>query len=306
MTTVFCLYYILSKLIFLLCYALIPKKGAFWNKLRLKLENRIFFSPRIKKIYPVIPELKNEIEAIKLITRDCVKIYGWYVNPNNESTVAVFCHGQSENISKWQNTVLFLKKAGIGSLFLSYRGHYRSAGLPSEQGIYTDAECAIEFLHKKGIKSENIIFWGRSLGSCVACEIALKYKLKAVILESAIYDIKTAAITISDMYLKRIKLQNLKPFVEKLFEQNRFIQNFENNKKIEKIECPILILHSKEDKKIPYNIAKELHKLNKNSTLFLSEEGSHNSNEWCLDRVKEFFKELNLVENINEAYQDQK
>ncbi len=294
----FYIYYIFSKLIFVLLYSLIPKKGGIFRKLRLKLENRIFFSPRIKKVYPIIPELKGKIEPIRLMTKDFVRIYGWRINPKVTDTVVIFCHGQSESISKWQDTALFLEKAGIGALFLSYRGHYRSAGLPSEQGIYTDAETAIEYLEKQGIPSENIILWGRSLGSTVACETALRYKLKAVILESSICNIKEAAYTITELYLKIIGLSNLKTILTGLFEKTHFIQKFENDKKIAKIECPILILHSKNDVKIPHSSAEKLHKLNNKACLYLCDEGTHNSNQWCYEKVKEFIKEVNLTQSI--------
>ncbi len=293
----FYFYYILSKLLFILLYSFIPKRGGLCKKLRLKIENRIFFSPRIKKIYPIIPELKGKIEPLNLMTKDCVRIFAWHINPHIKDNVVVFCHGQSENISKWQDTALFLQQNNIGALFLSYRGHYRSAGLPSEQGVYIDAETAVEYLNRKGISHNNIIFWGRSLGSSVACEAALRYDLKGVILESAIFDIKTAAVTISDLYLKMIKIKNAKPHLEKLFEKTKFIQNFENNKKLPDIKCPILILHGKNDVKIPYEKAQELHSLNKNAKLHLSEEGTHNTNEWCYDRVKTFIEEVSYVKS---------
>lgn len=296
MKALFYFYFITNKLLLIVLYSILPKKGRFFKHLRFKIENNIFFSPRIKKIYPVKHELLGKFEPVRIMTHDCVRLYGWHIKPKENNPVILFCHGQSENISKWQDTAAFIEKSGYGAFFLSYRGHYRSAGMPDEKGIYTDAEAAISFLKRNGYDEKDIIVWGRSLGSTVACETALKYNLKGVILESPILNIKTAAMSITDMYLKQSNLYFLKKYLFDIFEKAEFRQKFENSKKIEKINCPILITHSKNDKKIPYKTSEELHSKNKNSKLFICDEGSHDTNDWCFNKIKEFILSLETME----------
>lgn len=290
-------YFITNKLLLLVLYSLLPKRGKFSAYLKFKIENNIFFSPRIKDVYPIKPELRGKIEPVRFMTGDCVKLYSWFIKPKEDKPVILFCHGQSENISKWQDTAIFIEKSGYGALFISYRGHYRSAGMPTEKGIYTDAEAAISFLKTKGYESKDIVVWGRSLGSTVACEMALRHNLKGIILESAIFNIKTAAMSLTELYLTKSNLPFLRKYLTNIFEKAEFEQKFENNKKIGKIDCPILILHSKNDIKIPYKIAEALHSENKQSKLCISECGTHDTNDWCFYEVKKFIKNLSLESN---------
>ena len=139
-----------------------------------------------------------------------VKLHARFLPPEEGKPVILFFHGQSENITKWQNTFSFFRQNGYGALFLSYRGHLKSAGRPSEEGLYTDGETAMEYLIEKGFVPENIILWGRSLGSAVALQTAIKYNVKAVVLESPILDIKQAAISVFARYVKIFKLKKFK------------------------------------------------------------------------------------------------
>ena len=176
--------FVVCKLFALIWHHLLPNKNKIGIYFKKKAENFLFFSPRVYKVTKIRKEIKEVYQPIRLFTKDLVKIHAVFLPPIKENKpVVLFLHGQSENITKWQDTFIFFKKLGMGALFLSYRGHLKSAGRPSEEGIYTDCETAIDFLTKeKGIKIENIILWGRSLGSAAAIETALKYNVKAVIL----------------------------------------------------------------------------------------------------------------------------
>lgn len=286
------LYSIINKVLLIFLHQVLPKKGAFFKYLRGKIENFLFFSPRSKNIYPIQTELLGKFEPVRLMTKDCVKLHSWFIKPKEGMPIVIFCHGQSENISKWQETAIFLEKSGYGVFLLSYRGHYKSAGKPSEEGIYTDADTAINFLVEHGYSTKNIIIWGRSLGSSIPCEMALKHNLKGIILESAISNIKSAAISLSNWYMNNMHLNFLRGIIEKSFEKIRFTQNFSNDKKINKINCPILIMHSHNDSKINSEAAHELYNSNPKARLFISKEGCHDENEWCFNKVDDFLKEL--------------
>lgn len=291
-------YFIMNKLLLIILYSILPKRGKLFTYLKFKIENNIFFSPRVKNVYPIKEELRGKFEPARLITSDCVKLYSWFIKPKDNKPVILFCHGQSENISKWQDTAIFMEQSGYGALFISYRGHYRSAGNPTEKGIYIDAEAAISFLKTKGYETKDIIIWGRSLGSTIACEMALRHKLKGIILESAIFNIKTAAMSLTELYLNQTNLPFLRTYLNNIFEKSQFKQKFENNKKIGRIDCPILILHSKNDKKIPYRIAEELHSKNNKSELCISEYGCHDTNDWCFKEVDKFIKNLSTEQAV--------
>ena len=237
-------------------------------------------------------EVKTYSEQVRLFTKDMVKLYARFLPPEEGKPVILFFHGQSENITKWQNTFSFFRQNGYGALFLSYRGHLKSAGRPSEEGLYTDAETAMEYLIEKGFVPENIILWGRSLGSAVALQTAIKYNVKAVVLESPILDIKQAAISVFARYVKIFKFVLLRRFIKWLLESADFVQMFDNGEKIQKVKSPILIMHAKNDEKISYEQSVTLSRLNPSARFFLVDDGSHDHSEWCYDEAKNFIEGL--------------
>ena len=288
--------FVICKLFALIWHHLLPSKNKFGIFFKKKAENFLFFSPRVYKVSYIKKEVKKSAEPIRLFTADMVKLHASYLKPEGDKPVVIFFHGQSENITKWQKTFLFFKRLGYGALFLSYRGHWKSAGRPSEEGIYIDAETAVEYLKKIGIKEENIILWGRSLGSAVAIQTALKYNVKAIILESPIENIKQAALSIFARYIKIFKFILLRNFIKWLIESADYIQKFANDEKIQNVKCPILIMHAKNDEKIYYEQAVSLADKNAEAQLVLEEDGSHDSADWCYSYAEKFIESLDKIE----------
>lgn len=282
--------FVICKLFVLIWHHILSGKTKFSLYFKKKAENFLFFSPRVYKVSYIRKEIKTSSEPVRLFTKDMVKLHARFLPPQEDKPIVLFFHGQSENITKWQNTFSFFKQNGYGALFLSYRGHLKSAGRPSEEGIYTDAETAMEYLINKGYSQENIILWGRSLGSAVALQTALKYDVKAVILESPILDIKQGAISIFARYVKIFKFVIMRRFIKWLLNSADFIQMFDNGKKIAQVNSPILIMHAKNDEKINYEQAITLSKLNPKAKLFIAEDGSHDRSEWCYSAAKSFIE----------------
>lgn len=287
-----CIWYFvaLCKFFVLVWHNILPfnKVGIYF---KMKAENFLFFSPRVYKKFRLQKEVKQNCTSVRLFTKDMVRIHASFLKPLDGKPVVIFFHGQSENITKWQDTFLFLKKSGYGGLFLSYRGHFKSAGRPSEEGIYIDAETAVEYLKNIGFEEKNIILWGRSLGSAPALETALKYNVKSVILESPVYNITQAALSIFSRYIRLFNIRILKHLIILLIKNADFIQKFENDKKIQNVKVPILIMHAKNDEKINFEQAVGLHENNPSSKLVLVENGSHDYADWCYPIIEEFFAE---------------
>ena len=282
--------FVVCKLFVLIWHHILSGKTRVSMYFKKKAENFLFFSPRVYKVSYIRKEVKTSSEPVRLFTKDMVKLHAMFLPPKEGKPVILFFHGQSENITKWQNTFSFFKQNGYGALFLSYRGHLKSAGRPSEEGIYIDAETGMEYLIGKGFSPENIILWGRSLGSAVALQTALKYNVKAVVLESPILDIKQAAISVFARYVKIFKFVLLRRFIKWLLESADFVQMFDNGEKIQKVKSPILIMHAKNDEKISYEQSVTLSRLNPSARFFLVDDGSHDHSEWCYDEAKKFIE----------------
>lgn len=240
------------------------------------------------------------------MNQDGVKLYGWFIKPKNKMPVLLHFHGQAESILSHQDIALYCIEKGYGLFMLSYRGHYKSSGYPTEQGLYNDAQAAIKQLKKLGVDKDKIILWGHSLGSVVAVETALKNNVLGIILQSPIKEIKSAAIDVYNFYLTRFRLKIFTPMALKHIKKINFVQKFDNFNKIKDIKCPILILHSKSDDVAPYENSLVLAEQNQNTKLYLCEEGNHWNADWCFERVFEFTNSLEHDKVKEEKVQSKK
>ena len=66
-------------------------------------------------------------------------------------------------------------------LAIDYRGFGHSTGVPSEQGLITDAEALVEWaVNVARIPTSQIVLLGHSLGTAVASGVAERYALKGI------------------------------------------------------------------------------------------------------------------------------
>ena len=79
-------------------------------------------------------------------------------------------------LSRLLNVQGLYTSIGCNVALLEYRGYGRSEGSPSEEGIYMDAQAALDFLlTRQDIATDKIVVFGRSLGGAVAIDLATMY-----------------------------------------------------------------------------------------------------------------------------------
>ncbi len=292
---------ILKKACLLLIYPIFNRKGKFFIAIRKNIENYLIFQPSKLRAKKIQRGLLKRINTQRFINSDRIKLYGWFIKPKNNMPVFLHLHGQAESILSHQDLALYCLEKGFGLFMLSYRGHYKTGGSPSERGLYKDAKAAMLQLKKLGVDEDKVILWGHSLGTVVALETAVYYNVMGVILQSPIKEIKSAAIDVLNFYFKRLHLSPLADFAKKHILQMRFVQKMDNIKKIKAVKCPILILHSKTDRIASFNNSVELNRQNPATQLYLSEHGSHWDSGWCMNSIFEFTKSLEYNEQVEKV-----
>ena len=64
----------------------------------------------------------------------------------------------------------------VNFLIVSWRGFSGNDGQPSEKNLYIDANSTIKWLEDKGVKKNQMVLYGESLGTGIAVEVASKSK----------------------------------------------------------------------------------------------------------------------------------
>ena len=221
------------------------------------------------------------IEKVKINTQDSIELLSWYHNKNlNDYKTILFLHGNAGSLENRIHKINHFKEMNVNFLLLSWRGFNGNKGKPTETGLYEDAHSAIKWLKSIGVLEKNIIIYGESLGTGVAIEVAQNKNFGGIILESPFTSMIDAA---KEKY----------PYLPVKF---LLKDKYESDKKIKNIKSPILIMHGKVDKLVPFYMGKKLYDLaNEPKYFYFSEYDNHmmEYNEKLLKHLKGFIKSLN-------------
>ena len=99
-----------------------------------------------------------------------VHVVSWtYQQPKGSSRTVVYCHGNGENLQALSvsNFLAVMEQFGANFIVIDYPSYGLSTGTPNQYNLVTAATKAIEWA-KSTYPSNQIIVWGRSLGTGVA------------------------------------------------------------------------------------------------------------------------------------------
>ena len=227
-------------------------------------------------------EIGLAFERVSLQTPDGLTLDAFYTpHPQPRGTV-LFCHGNGGNITHRLPTIRILHDLGFASLFFDYRGYGRSQGSPDEEGTYTDARAAWDYLvDTRGEASSRILIHGRSLGTAIAAWLAVDRDPAGLILESGFTSVPDVA---SRMYR----------FVPTAW-LCRF--RYATVDYVAKAACPVLVLHSPDDEMLPFDQSQGLYAAAPEPKRFVELTGGHNdahleSGQVYLEALDSFAAEL--------------
>ena len=242
-------------------------------------QRNLLYHPKENNYYG--DELLVDISRVKIKTKDNIDLISWYHNKNpiNYKTI-LFLHGNAGSLENRIHKINHFKDMKVNFLIIAWRGFSGNKGKPTEKGLYEDARSAVAWLKSKNIKERNIIIYGESLGTAVAVEIAQNRNFAGIILESPFTSMTDAG-------------KNKYPFLPiKLLLKDKY----ESDKKIKNINIPILIMHGKVDKIVPFNMGRKMYELaNKPKYFYFSDYDNHmmEYNKKLLNSLKSFIYGLN-------------
>lgn len=170
--------------------------------------------------------------------------------------LVLYFHGNANNLDRWAGLYGQFTTRGYDFFIIDYRGYGKSSGYPDEKKFYEDARTIYDQMLEK-YKPENIVLFGRSLGTGVASQLATQVDAKMLVLETPYYSIRDVI---------RIRF----PFLWMPVPLPHRFPNFEH---LPKVKCPIYIFQGTEDSIVPYQSAIKLKSLLKLEDEFIVIEG---------------------------------
>ena len=224
----------------------------------------IYFPYKLDKQFEY-PRYVSNMEEVFITCENGNTINGLYASGRDTFPTVLIFHGNAGNITHRDIILQGFNRLGYGVLLIDYQGYGKSEGTPSEKNLYLDGKASLDWLSKeKKVAPEEIVLFGKSLGSGVAVELATKNSFKGLILESPFTSIASVARS---------------HFPYKFFPVNLLlIDKFDNAAKIQRVESPLLITHGTEDTIVDKKEGEKLYKqANMPKELYLIEGADHNN-----------------------------
>ncbi len=155
--------------------------------------------------------------------------------------VLVHFHGNAESAAQNLPFAADLFARGLDVFLPEYRGYGGLPGRPSEAGLYADAEGALDALLAAGAAAEDVVLLGRSLGSGVAAEMALRRPARRLILVSPYTSMTDMGRLIAGP-LARFAVPD----------------RFDTLAKLPRLRLPVTIVHGTRDQVVPVRMGRAL------------------------------------------------
>ena len=245
----------------------------------------VYFFQRKLLYHPFSPQITGKglihnFETINFKTSDNFELKGWFHLKNSNKKTILFLHGNAGNLDNRIDKLNFLGNMDINFLIISWRGYSGNPGNPSETGLYKDALGGIEWLNKKGISNDRIILYGESLGTAIATEVAQNENFAGIILEAPFTSMVDMGQKIYPIFPVKFLLKD----------------KYESKNKIKNIKSPILVLHGRKDKIVPFYMGEKIFEMaNSPKFKYFTDLDDHmmNFDEKLVNEIDLFIKNLN-------------
>jgi pimeloyl-ACP methyl ester carboxylesterase len=209
------------------------------------------------------PPAGYRAQDVELHSADGATIHGRWFPCSTATGAVLICHSQTGNASiecgppqlaGWQQTL------GVSVFVTDYPGYGRSGGSPSEAGCYAAADAAYTWLTEtQRIPPNQVLLFGRSLGTGVAVDLASRHGHRALLLVSPYTSLPDVAVRRFGLLPAPLLMRNRFPSLAKIGNCTR----------------PLFVLHGTDDHQVPFALGKQLFDAANEPKRFMAVEGGH-------------------------------
>jgi uncharacterized protein len=243
--------------LFTLCYLVVLVV------LRLSESRMLYVPGSSRTLLEPPPELNLGVRRVELTADDGVRLVSWAMPADSGSGYwLLICHGNAGNISEAGRPFHYagLRALGLNLFAFDYRGYGESEGMPTEDGLYRDADAAYRYLRNTlAVPPERIVVFGHSLGSAVAIELVSRVPAAGLILDGALTSVLERAQELFPYAPVRWIAASKYPSIERVGE----------------LKLPKLFLHARNDEVIPFAHGRRLFEAAADPKEFVALRGGH-------------------------------
>lgn len=242
----------------LACYAVVPY--LFLTGMLAFLQRTLIYLPDTAPALASQSGFENrQLREVTRTTADGLTLHGWFIAadgaeadeqlpPDDPHPLVLYFPGNGGNRSYRLKEIRQLTSLGCHVLYFDYRGYAGNPGKPTEADIALDAHATWDYaVHQLGAQEKRIVIWGESLGGGVATRLA--------------YDLASLKITPGGLIL-RCTFTSLVdagayhyPWLPVRWV---LIDRYPSIDRIASVSCPVLIIHGREDRIVPFEHGQRL------------------------------------------------
>jgi fermentation-respiration switch protein FrsA (DUF1100 family) len=194
------------------------------------------FTPR-EWVLPVLESLAVIPQSPSLGHTDDVILSSWYRAPKSpEKLTIVFFQGNGGHVGYRNTKVKPWLRAGYGVLLVGYPGYGGNPGSPTETSIYEASRGAIKKVIESGVNESRLVFYGESIGTGSATQMATEFnKAAGLILEAPFTSLPDAGAYHYPYLPVRLLMRD----------------RFDSRSKIGRVNMPLLLIHGEKDRVVP-------------------------------------------------------
>jgi uncharacterized protein len=227
-----------------------------------RFQERIVFQP------PVNPESPDTASStISYTASDGIRLLAHVVEPEQPGGPIVLAFHGNAMISRWMIPWAreFSRRAGVTVVLPEYRGYDGLAGTPTYEGARLDAAAALAATSQRfHVTPAEMIYYGHSLGTAIATELASTSPPRAMILESPFTSARAMAA--------RWPIAGLGyfwPMISRV--------HYTTAERVAAIDVPVHVVHGDRDIIIPARMGHDVHAAaRRKGTLLRLPEAGHN------------------------------
>jgi pimeloyl-ACP methyl ester carboxylesterase len=221
-------------------------------------ERLIFFPEKLAQDY--IFKFQEPFEEVFIPSGDA-QIHALHFKVNKPKGVILYFHGNAGSLRSWGTLAPDFTSKGYSLFIIDYRSFGKSTGRLSEKALHNDARAAYDYLLQL-YRPQDIIIYGRSIGTGIATRLASEVELRMLLLETPYYNFAHVA----KYHFSFLPVALLLKYT------------FRNDQWIEQVNAPIYIIHGTADEVVPYASGLKLaEKAGSRATMVTIKEGGHNN-----------------------------